>query len=106
MTMQENMAINFDAQVVFEARGSRWAAYIEPPGMTVYGVTEEAVKARVDLALKLFVQHFNDSPDGVGKLRQYLDSHGVPNFVTHHDVNSPIRRRRPVSLSMEVAVNA
>ena len=55
MTMQENMAINFDAQVVFEDRGSRWAAYIEPPGMTVYGVTEEAVKARVDLALKLFV---------------------------------------------------
>ena len=105
MVIHNDSTINFDARVHLENRGDRWAAYIEPPGTFVYGATEQAVLARVDVALGFFVQHFSDSPDGVRKLRHYLDSHGVPNFVTEHSATRPIRLRRPVRLPMEAAAS-
>ena len=42
MDSQQAVTINFDAQVSLEQRGDHWAAYIEPPGTTVYGATEAA----------------------------------------------------------------
>lgn len=105
MTMQKSI-INFDVQVHLADRGGRWAAYIEPPGMTVYGATEDAVNARVREALNFFLKHFNNDATGGRKLRQYLDAHRVPHFVTTEEPASTIRLRRPVSLPMGVAANA
>ena len=101
--MLQSTTVNFDVQVTLKDQGDRWEAYIEPPGMTVYGATEDAVKIRVDEALEFFTRHFRDDPDGVMKLRQYLDAHGVPNVVTEGNEARPMRLRRPVSLLMGVA---
>lgn len=103
MTTQRSVTINFDAQIRLEQRADCWAAYIEPPGMTVYGATEDAVKARIDEALEFFARHFRDDPDGARKLRQYLDAHGVPNFVTEVNRATRMHWQRPVNLLMEVA---
>ena len=101
--MLQSATVSFDVQVTLKDRGDHWAAYIEPPGMTVYGPTEDAVDARVDDAIEFFKRHFRDDPDGVTKLRQYLDAHGVPNVVTGGNEARPMRLRRPVSLLMGVA---
>ena len=101
--MLQNATVSFDVQVTFKDRGDRWAAYLEPPGMTVYGPTEDAVAARVDEAIEFFQRHFRNDPDGVMKLRQYLDAHGVPNVVTGGSEAPPMRLRRPVSLLVGVA---
>lgn len=61
---------NCDAQVRLENRGDYWAAYIEPPGTTVYGATEAEARARVNKALDFFVASDDasgwDAVDGDG----------------------------------------
>ena len=61
MDSRKAATINFDAQVHLENRGDYWAAYIEPPGTTVYGATEAAARERVGEVLDFFV----DSDDAV-----------------------------------------
>ena len=106
MIGQHTATTSFDVRVRLEDRGDRWAAYIEPPALTVYGATESEVMARVDEGLEFFKQYFQDDPDGVRKLRQYLDSHGVPNVVTESAPTRPMRFRRPVTFLMEAAASA
>ncbi len=111
MTGQHTATISFDVQVRLEDRGDRWAAYIEPPAITVYAASEDAVRERINTALDFFMEHFGADYDGVMKLRQYLDAHGVPNVVIENAPVSPIRYRRPVTFPpvtfpMEAAASA
>ena len=74
--------LRFTVNFSVEDRGDYWAAYIEPPGMTVYGDTESAVMGRVIQAMDSFMNEFPTGNDGVQQLRAYLDAHGVPSSVT------------------------
>lgn len=108
MDSTQTATINFDAQVSLEQRGERWAAYIEPPGATVYGDTEAAARARVDEALDFFVASLVDEI-GLERFRRYLDAHGVGNSVVVSNPNGPsdkMRETRPVSFPVKVAAVA
>lgn len=74
--------LSFTVKVSVEDRGDYWAAYIEPPGMTVYGDTESAVMGRVIQAMDSFKNEFAADSDGMQQLRAYLDAHGVESRVT------------------------
>ena len=105
MMGQHNAIINFDAQIRLQDWGDRWAAYVEPPGMTVYGATEHAVRERVDETLKFFVQAVVNEV-GLARFRRYLDAHGVKNSVIEiggHPTSA--RHTLPVSLPVEVAAS-
>lgn len=106
MVGRQSVTLSFNGRVRLENRVNHWAAYFEPLGMTVYGRTEEETLARVDAAVEFFVKHYSDPNDEGRKVRQYLDKHGVPSFVTVSDMAGPIRRNHPVRLPLEVAVNA
>lgn len=106
MDSQQAATINFDAQVRLENRGDYWAAYIEPPGATVYGATEAAARERVGEALDFFVESLVGEV-GVERFRRYLDGHGVKNsVVVHKDQSAKTRQTFPVSFSAEVATVA
>lgn len=106
MDSQQTATINFDAQVHIENRGEQWAAYIEPPGTTVYGATEAAVRERVDAALKFFVASLVDEI-GVERFRRYLDGHGVKNSVVVPNGQAvKMSQTIPVSFPVEVAAVA
>ena len=106
MIGQHTATINFDVQVSLENRGDYWAAYIEPPGTTVYGDTAAAARDQVDAAVKFFVSSMVDEI-GVERFRRYLDSHGVQNSVIVPN-GKPVRIRQtlPVSFPVEVAAVA
>ena len=97
--------IAFTVNVSLEDRGDYWAAYMEPPGMTVYGDTKAAAIDRVDTAMDFFTKHYADGADGLQNIRAYLDWHDVPSLVTYPDTpNTPkdygIKRiKYPVSFS-------
>lgn len=102
--------IAFTVNVSLEDRGDHWAAYMEPPGMTVYGDTKAAAIDRVDQALDFFMEDYADGDDGLQKLRAYLDWHNVPSRVTYSDMpdNDGIKRIQypyPVGLSLEAAAS-
>lgn len=106
MTGQHTATINFDVQVRLENRGEHWAACIEPPGATVYGATEAAVRARVDQAMAFFVRSLV-SEIGVERFRRYLDAHGVKNnVVVSNGRPAKMRHTLPVSFPVEVAAVA
>ncbi len=106
MSERRTVTINFQVAVSLVKRDDCWAAYMEPPGMTVYGDTREDAENRVQQAIDFFIKHFGDGDDGIKKLRNYLDSHGVPNFIAEADRVSPIHRTYPVSVPMEILVSA
>ena len=106
MIGQHTATINFDVQVSLENRGDYWAAYIEPPAVTVYADTEDAVRERINTPLDFFMEHFGADYDGVMRLRRYLDAHGVPSCVVENPPVRPIRFRRPVTFPMAAAVRA
>ena len=81
MASGKTVTISFNATVFLEKREDRWAAYVEPFAMTVYGNTREEAENRLKESVEFAVQH---SPD----LRGYLDSHGVPNCVTEDEPSS------------------
>ena len=106
MDSQQAATINFDAQVRLENRGDYWAAYIEPPGTTVYGATEAAARERVDAALDFFVTSLVGEI-GLERFRRYLDGHGVANSViVPNGQAGRIRQTVPVSFPVEVAAVA
>lgn len=106
MDSRKAATINFDAQVHLENRGDYWAAYIEPPGTTVYGTTEAAARERVSEVLDFFVESLVGEV-GVERFRRYLDGHGVKNsVVVHNDQSARMRQTFPVSFSAEVAAVA
>ena len=97
MIGQQTATINFDIQVRLEDRGEHWAAYIEPPGATVYGATEAAVRARVDQAMAFFVRSLVNEI-GVERFRRYLDAHGVKNnVIVSNGRSAKMRHTLPVS---------
>ncbi len=102
MDRRQNLTINFDVQIMLEDRGDRWAAYIEPPGTTVYGATEAAALARVDETMEFFV-HSLVQKVGVERFRRYLDSHGVKNMVVTDHGAGRVHRTHPISLHLETA---
>ena len=106
MDSQQAATINFDAQVHMENRGDYWAAYIDPPGTTVYGATEAAARERVSEVLDFFVEGLV-AEVGLERFRRYLDGHGVKNSVIVPN-GQPARMRQtiPVSFSVEVATVA
>lgn len=91
----------FNVDVSLEDRGDCWAAYLEPPGMTVYGDTESAIMGRVIQALDSFLNEFAAEIDGVQEFRAYLDAHGVPSLVTTDAVQDDAARRMEYSMSMD-----
>ena len=93
MVDKKTVTIHFNASVLFEEREGHWAARVEPLGITVYGDTREAAEKRVKEALDFFLAN---APD----VRKYLDSHGVPHFVTEDD-SGPVRLTYPVSARIE-----
>ena len=106
MDSPQTATINFDAQVRLEQRGDHWAAYIEPPGATVYGDTEADVRERVNQALDFFVDSLVGEI-GVERFRRYLDGHGVLNSVVVPNGHSVrVRQTVPVSFPVEVAAVA
>lgn len=106
MDSQQAATINFDAQVHMENRGDYWAAYIDPPGTTVYGATEAAARERVSEVLDFFVEGLV-AEVGLERFRRYLDGHGVKNsIVVHNDQSAKTRQTFPVSFSAEVATVA
>lgn len=108
MNSQQTATINFDAQVQLERRGDYWAAYIEPPGATVYGDTEAEARERVGEALDFFVASLVGEI-GLERFRRYLDGHGVKNSVVvpnRSDQSGQIRQILPVSFPVEVAAVA
>lgn len=90
MAGQKTVTVSFNAVVSLEKREDRWAAYIEPTGMTVYGSTREEAELRVKEGLDFFLKHVPD-------VRKYLDSHGIPHYITEDDAGMPVRRTYPVS---------
>ena len=74
--------ISFTVNFTVEDRGDYWAAYMEPPGMTVYGDTESAVMSRAIQAMDSFKNEFATDGDGLQQIRAYLDAHDVPSSVT------------------------
>ena len=73
--------LSFTVKVSVEDRGDYWAAYMEPPGMTVYGDTESAVMGRAIQAMDSFQNEFASGSDGLRQIRAYLDAHNVPSSV-------------------------
>ena len=103
MDSQQTATINFDARVRMENRGDQWAAYIEPPGTTVYGATEADAQERVNDALDFFVASLVDEI-GLERFRRYLDGHDVRNSVIVPNGHSDrVRQTVPVSFPVEVA---
>lgn len=84
MGAAEIATLSFAYRVSVSDCDGRWAAYIEPPGTTVYCDTKAEVRARVRDAVNFFIESvINES--GVEGLRRYLDAHGVrhsPDFLT------------------------
>ena len=106
MDSHKAATINFDAQVHLENRGDYWAAYIEPPGTTVYGATEAAARERVGEVLDFFVEGLIGEV-GVERFRRYLDAHGVKNsIVVPNGQSVRMRQTFPVSFPVEVAAVA
>lgn len=108
MDSPQTATINFDAQVHLERRGDSWAAYIEPPGATVYGDTEAAARERVGEALDFFVASLVGEI-GLERFRRYLDGHGVKNSVVvpnRNDRSGQMRQILPVSFPVAVAAVA
>ncbi len=98
MNGRQEVTISFSAAASFEQREDRWAAYIEPFGMTVYGQTREDAEARLLESVDFALKHFPD-------IRKYLDSHGIPHYITEDD-GAPARRTYPVSARVESPVYA
>ena len=97
MAGRKTVTVSFNAVVSLEKREDRWAAYIEPTGMTVYGHTREEAERRVKEGLDFFLKHVPD-------VRKYLDSHGIPHYITEDDDSMPIRHTYPVSARVESPV--
>lgn len=83
-----------------------WEAYFEPLGMTVYGDTREDAENRVQQAISFFIKHYGAGDEGVQKIRNYLDSHGVLYSITEYDEATPIHRTYPVSVAVEAGAVA
>ena len=98
MLRQGTTTITFTAQVQLEDRGDHWAAYIVPPGTTVYGATHDAVKARVDEAMSFFADSLVGAV-GVERFQRYLDAHGVQNSVVVTD-DYPVQATRPAPFTV------
>ena len=106
MDSQQTATINFSAQVRLEHRGDHWAAYIDPPGATVYGDTEADVRERVNQALDFFVDSLVGEI-GLERFRRYLDGHGVANrVIVPNGQAGRMRQTVPVSFPVEVAAVA
>lgn len=105
MRQDGTVLLSFTVKVSVEDRGDYWAAYIEPPGMTVYGDTESAVMGRVIQAMDSFKNEFATGNDGVQQLRAYLDAHDVPSRVTIGEVQdaAATRIQRPMDFQLGVA---
>ena len=99
MAGQKTVTVSFNATVSLEKREDRWAAYIEPFGMTVYGHTREEAEARLKESVDFALKHFPD-------IRKYLDSHGIPHYITEEEDVSPARRTYPVVARVESPVYA
>lgn len=97
--------LSFTVKVSVEDRGDYWAAYLEPPGMTVYGDTESAVMGRVIQAMDSFKNEFATDSDGLQQIRAYLDAHGVPSRVIADAVqdDAVTRAHYPVDFQLGVA---
>ena len=102
MIRRRTVEIIFDARVSLENRGDHWAAYVEPLGITVYGDTRAEAENRVQQAINFFVKRFGSGDEGVQKIRNYLDSHGVPNTIVEDDRVSPISFTHPISVPLEI----
>ena len=98
--------ISFTVKVSVEDRGDYWAAYMEPPGMTVYGDTKVAVTNRVLQAMDSFKSEFATGNDGVQQLRAYLDAHGVPSRVTTDAVQDDAATRAHYPMDFRLGVAA
>ena len=94
MAGRKTVTVSFNATVSLEKREDRWAAYIEPTGMTVYGHTREEAEQRVKEGLDFFLKHVPD-------VRKYLDSHSIPHYITEDDAGMPVRRTYPVLAELE-----
>ena len=99
MTPKKTVTISFNAQVTLEQREGYWAAYIEPFGMTAYGRTREEAESRLKVGVDFFMKYASD-------LRKYLDSHGIPHYVTEDDAQMPVRQTLPVTARVESPVYA
>ena len=99
MAGRKTVTVSFDAVVSLEKREDRWAAYIEPFGMTVYGHTKEEAESRLKESVDFALKHFPD-------IRKYLDSHGIPHYITEEDDVALARRTYPVSARVESPVYA
>ena len=99
MVGRKTVTISFDAVVSLEKREDRWVAYVEPFGMTVYGHTREEAESRLKESIDFVLNHFPD-------IRKYLDSHGVPNYITEDEDMAPRRLTYPVSAQIEGPVYA
>ena len=106
MEIPKTATINFDVHVRLDDRGDHWAAYIEPPGTTVYGDTEAAARERVDAALDFFVTTLVGEI-GLERFRRYLDAHEVSNkVIVPNGQTTKMRQTFPVSFPVEVAAAA
>ena len=99
MTSKKMVTIHFTAQVTSQQRENYWAAYVEPFAMTAYGETREDAERRLKEGVDFFMKN---APD----LRKYLDSHGVPHYVTEDDAHLPVRQTLPVTARVETPVYA
>lgn len=99
MVAGKKATIIFNATVSLEKREDRWAAYVEPFAITVYGNTREEAENRLRESIDIVVRN---SPD----LRGYLDSHGVPNYVTEDETSSFICHTYPVRAQVPSPVYA
>ena len=97
MDNQRTATIHFDVQVEMERRDQNWAAYIEPPGTTVYGDTEADARARVAEAVDFFAAGLLKEI-GLERFRRYLDGHGVKSVVVDPDSDD---RPRPGKMPPE-----
>lgn len=97
--------LSFTLDVLIENRGDHWEAYIEPLGMTVYGDTEVAAKARVFQAMDFLKKYFATKDDGMQSFKAYLDAHGVSSRVTTDAVqrDAVTRIQYPMDIPLEVA---
>ncbi len=86
--------VSFNAEVSLEMRDDHWAAYVEPFGITVYGDTKTETESRLNQGIEFFLKY---APN----IRKYLDSHGIPHYITEDDETNAVRRTYPVSARVE-----
>jgi predicted RNase H-like HicB family nuclease len=99
--MVKGRTITINVSVWLKKREDCWEAYFEPLGMTVYGDTREDVNNRVQQAIEFFVKHTSADDDGIQRVRDYLDSHGILYSITDDDSARPVHRTYPISVPIE-----